>query len=239
MIQSYTMYIQSRRIPVLLSYLYTCNPRHTISINYIHLIQSTCRYATNIKKPTSSPITKKQPIPTPPKQLLVIDASGKNLGVLSAFDANALVDPLLYKLVIVNAAANPPVAKITLLASITPPSTNSNSNGGSSSISTIRKDAVKPKEQKQKELEINSNISLHDLNVKLVKLSEFLGKGYIVSVDIVSVFGKGEHTTITNSGNNILTHVKESVGEKGVLSGERKLKHTLKLSFNPKKSVNK
>lgn len=169
--------------------------------------------------------------------LLVIDATGKNLGNLSLKQAMEQFNINTHDLILVNEQSKPPVAKIQpkLIAHSTsateatsPPSSSLNVN------IHIKKDhyqqPTKSKPTKSKELSINSNISNHDLQIKLNQMIDFLVKGVQVYFNI---------TLIRKTGDILESDISRIIIEKslevGTLASQRiEHKKTIKLIFIPK-----
>ncbi|KAJ3372595.1 hypothetical protein HDU91_002555 [Kappamyces sp. JEL0680] len=104
----------------------------------------------------------------PHDKFILIDSSGSNLGITLRKDALAMVDKTQ---VLALVQHTPPVCRIlsreawdALVASDTPKPV-------AKKVTTVKK---------EKEMEINSTISPHDLTIKMDRVKAFLAKGYDV-----------------------------------------------------------
>lgn len=103
----------------------------------------------------------------------MIDATGENIGVISRDKAIALAQEQELDLILISESAKPPVAKII-------------------DFDKFRYEREKElkRQQRQKQLEskqiqIGAKTASHDLQVKLKKTEEFLGKGHKVEIQMV------------------------------------------------------
>ncbi|CAG1022936.1 Translation initiation factor IF-3 [Patescibacteria group bacterium] len=96
--------------------------------------------------------------------MVVIDAEGNNLGVLSKFDALNLAKEAELDLVLVSPNANPPVARIVDYSKLKYERSKK-----------ARKGQTKPIENK--EWWFSPTIADRDLQIKLEKVKDFLSKG--------------------------------------------------------------
>ncbi|KAL2917948.1 hypothetical protein HK105_202362 [Polyrhizophydium stewartii] len=107
-------------------------------------------------------------------EVLVISESGESLGVKTVPEAMALFDAKEMDLVLVSTSQMPPVCRIV-----------SKKAAYEKKKNEVRK---RPNASVVKELEINSTITDHDLEIKLNKATELLEKGYRLQV---TVFERG------------------------------------------------
>ena len=103
-------------------------------------------------------------------RVLVIGPDGNNLGVMSVREAMAIAEEHGLDVVEVSPNANPPVVKIM--------------DYGKYMYELKKKQKKKDKTPEMKEIELTPTIGDHDLNVKLKKAREFLGKGHKVKIEI-------------------------------------------------------
>lgn len=106
-------------------------------------------------------------------KLIVIDETGKNLGVLSRDEAFKITQEKGLDLVEVNPVANPPVAKMVDYGKFEYQQRKSE-----------RKAKVSKKRQELKNIKIGLKTSRHDLEVKAGQAGKFLSKGHKVRLEI-------------------------------------------------------
>lgn len=137
------------------------------------------------------------------QEIRVIDEDGKQLGIIKREDALKLADEKGLDLVLLNPNLVPPVAKLT--------------NYGKLKYEMQKKEKQAKKSSKtasvQKELKLSPKISEHDIQVRLTRGKEFLGKGH--KVKFVVNF-KGRESTHPDIGERILRRLIEDLKDFGV-----------------------
>jgi translation initiation factor IF-3 len=132
----------------------------------------------------------------------LIDADGKQLGVMDVQKARELADTSGLDLVEVSPDARPPVCKIL--------------DFGKYRFEQSKKIKESKKKQKvvlTKEIRLRPKIEEHDFNTKLRQTMGFLQKGYKVKL---SVRFRGREMAHTDIGRGILDRLVEEVSELGV-----------------------
>lgn len=107
------------------------------------------------------------------EKLLVIDETGKNLGVLSRSEAFALAQQKDLDLIEVNPLADPPVAKIIDYGKF-----EYQQQKAQRKIKTVHK------QEELKNIKIGLKTSLHDLETKATQAEKFLNKNHRVRLEI-------------------------------------------------------
>ena len=107
------------------------------------------------------------------EKLVVIDETGKNLGVLSRDEAFRITQERRLDLVEVNPVANPPVAKMVDYGKCEYQQRKAE-----------RKAKISKKRQELKSVKIGFKTSRHDLEVKTQQAGKFLSKGHKVRLEI-------------------------------------------------------
>ncbi len=132
-------------------------------------------------------------------QLRVIDASGKQIGVLSRAEALQEAERSGLDLVEISPGANPPVAKIV--------------DWGKYSYQKTKQQQKNRKASKTldvKQLRFGLKIGEHDLEVKLKKVREFLEEGHKVRLAVVF---RGRELAHKELGDKMIQKILERLGE--------------------------
>jgi len=107
------------------------------------------------------------------EKLVVIDETGKNLGVLSREEAFRITQAKGLDIVEVNPVADPPVAKIVDYGKL-----EYRQRKSEQKIKAARK------QQELKSVKIGLKTSPHDMEVKAGQAAKFLGKGHRVRLEV-------------------------------------------------------
>jgi translation initiation factor IF-3 len=138
----------------------------------------------------------------------VIAADGKQLGVMTASEAQTLADEQNLDLVEVAAAANPPVCKIMDFHKYRYEQRKKSH------------DSKKKPAAAMKEVKIRSRTEAHDIAFKTDHIRKFLEKGHRVKI---SVFFKGREITRPEFGRKMLERVLASIAELAAPEGEPRI----------------
>lgn len=136
-------------------------------------------------------------------EVLVIDASGEQAGVLAIANALALAEAAQLDLVEVAPAASPPVCRIV--------------DFGKFRYDVERKQKLARRNQKTvsvKEVRLRPKIGVHDLSWKLDQLRGFLDEGAKVKV---IVFFRGREREHPQRGRDLLLQIAETVADRGAV----------------------
>jgi len=152
----------------------------------------------------------------------VIDAEGKQLGVISLAEALAEAGRVNLDLVEVAPAANPPVCKIM--------------DYGKFRYQQSKKLALAKKSQSTiqvKEMRIRPKTEAHDLEVKIKHIRKFLEQGDKVKITMMF---RGREIAYTENGRRIMESVKESLAELSQVDQYPKLEgRNMVMILSPKK----
>jgi translation initiation factor IF-3 len=152
----------------------------------------------------------------------VIDAEGKQLGVISLAEALAEAGRVNLDLVEVAPAANPPVCKIM--------------DYGKFRYQQSKKLALAKKSQSTiqvKEMRIRPKTEAHDLEVKIKHIRKFLEQGDKVKITMMF---RGREIAYTENGRRIMESVKESLAEISQVDQYPKLEgRNMVMILSPKK----
>jgi len=152
----------------------------------------------------------------------VIDAEGKQLGVIPLADALAEAGRVNLDLVEVAPAANPPVCKIM--------------DYGKFRYQQSKKLALAKKSQSTiqvKEMRIRPKTEAHDLEVKIKHIRKFLEQGDKVKITMMF---RGREIAYTENGRRIMESVKESLAEISQVDQYPKLEgRNMVMILSPKK----
>ncbi|HQN25858.1 MAG TPA: translation initiation factor IF-3 [Syntrophales bacterium] len=155
-------------------------------------------------------------------QVRVIDAEGKQLGVIPLADALAEAGRVNLDLVEVAPAANPPVCKIM--------------DYGKFRYQQSKKLALAKKSQSTiqvKEMRIRPKTEAHDLEVKIKHIRKFLEQGDKVKITMMF---RGREIAYTENGRRIMESVKESLAEISQVDQYPKLEgRNMVMILSPKK----
>jgi translation initiation factor IF-3 len=105
-------------------------------------------------------------------EVTVIDETGKQLGVMKILDALKLARERDLDLVEVGPTVQPPIAKIMDYGKYM------------YQQERLKKAGPKQKDQETKTVRIGFKTGIHDLNVRLKQIHEFLGEGHLVKVEL-------------------------------------------------------
>ncbi len=152
----------------------------------------------------------------------MIDAEGKQLGVISLAEALAEAGRVNLDLVEVAPAANPPVCKIM--------------DYGKFRYQQSKKLALAKKSQSTiqvKEMRIRPKTEAHDLEVKIKHIRKFLEQGDKVKITMMF---RGREIAYTENGRRIMESVKESLAEISQVDQYPKLEgRNMVMILSPKK----
>ncbi|HQP28570.1 MAG: translation initiation factor IF-3 [Syntrophales bacterium] len=155
-------------------------------------------------------------------QVRVIDAEGKQLGVIPLADALAEAGRVNLDLVEVAPAANPPVCKIM--------------DYGKFRYQQSKKLALAKKSQSTiqvKEMRIRPKTEAHDLEVKIKHIRKFLEQSDKVKITMMF---RGREIAYTENGRRIMESVKESLAEISQVDQYPKLEgRNMVMILSPKK----
>src|SRR5690606_38587091 len=132
-------------------------------------------------------------------QLRVIDADGKQLGVMSRAEALHEAEVAGLDLVEISPDANPPVVKIVDWGKFNYQRTKQ-----------LQKNKRNAKALEVKQMRFGLKISDHDLGVKLRKITDFLNEGHKVKIAVVY---RGRENAHRDLGFKLAERVIESFGE--------------------------
>ncbi|HSX47196.1 MAG TPA: translation initiation factor IF-3 [Patescibacteria group bacterium] len=132
-------------------------------------------------------------------QLRVIDQDGKQLGILSKFEALQAAQERGLDLVEISPGADPPVAKIVEWGKFNYQKTKQ-----------LQKNKRNVKNLGVKQMRFGLKIGDHDLGVKLRKITDFLEAGHKVKI---TVFYRGRELAHKELGFNLAERVIESFGD--------------------------
>lgn len=137
------------------------------------------------------------------KEVRLIDADGKQIGIVSIEEANALAEEKHLDLVLISPQANPVVCRLM--------------DYGKYRYETLKKQKEQRKNQKNaetREIRLSPRIDSHDLETKSKKVIEILEDGDKVKV---SVRFRGRELGHTEQGREVLDQVLERTKEFGDL----------------------
>ncbi len=160
------------------------------------------------------------------RELRVIGADGKMLGVITRQQAQALADEAELDLVKVSPNAKPPVCKIL--------------DYGKFRYEEVRRAKEAKKNQKTvviKEVRMSVRVEEHDLDVKAKNCIKFLEQGNRVKV---SVRFRGREMAYTDRGKQVLLDFAERVSEFGTIDKNPKLEgRNMSVFMTPRKDIEK
>lgn len=142
-------------------------------------------------------------------EVRVIDAEGKQLGVMPTSQALSMARESGYDLVLVSSGSDVPVCKIA--------------DFGKMKYEIIKQEKEAKKKQKTgtlKELKLSTKIGDHDYNVVLNKSMDFLSRGHKVKV---SLRFKGREVTHPELGMKVLQRLIADVATAGIVENMPKL----------------
>lgn len=151
------------------------------------------------------------------RELRVIDNEGKQLGIMSARDAQKIADEKHLDLVKISPDAKPPVCKIMDYSKF--------------KFDQAKKAKEARKKQKIvsiKELRLSPNIDTHDIQVKVKKAKEFLKDGDKVKV---SIRFRDRELGHTEGAVEILKNFAVELSEYGVIDKEPKMEARIMAMF--------
>ncbi len=137
----------------------------------------------------------------------LVDAEGEQIGILSLDEALSRAEESGLDLVEVAPNANPPVCRVM-------------DYGKYKYDLKKQSGAKKQKVQTIKEIKFRPNIGVHDLNVKVNRIKEFLEEGHKTKIRI---FFRGREITHPDRGKELAEDILEQVGELGTVDAEPKL----------------
>jgi len=137
----------------------------------------------------------------------VVDSEGNQLGVLTVPEALKIAEEQGLDLVEVAPNSNPPVCRLM-------------DYGKYKYDQKKQLSAKKTKVQSIKEIKFRPNIGLHDLNVKINRIKEFLTDGHKTRIRI---FFRGREITHPERGNELVTEIVKNVEDIGSVDSEPKL----------------
>ncbi len=152
----------------------------------------------------------------------MIDAEGKQLGIMPPFEALKQAREKNLDLVEISPTAQPPVCRIM--------------DYGKYLYEQEKKERAAKKHQKQitiKEVKFRINVDEHDYEFKKNHVLRFLDEGDKVKA---TIFFRGREMTHTNLGRNILERLIKDIGDKGVVEFRPRMEgNTLHAILAPKK----
>jgi translation initiation factor IF-3 len=152
----------------------------------------------------------------------VIDAEGKQIGILPPFEALKMAREKNLDLVEISPTAQPPVCRIM--------------DYGKFLYEQEKKERAAKKHQKTitvKEVKFRINVDEHDYEFKKNHVLRFLEEGDKVKA---TIFFRGREMTHTNLGRNILDRLIKDVGDKGIVEFRPRMEgNTLHAILAPKK----
>jgi len=137
----------------------------------------------------------------------VVDSEGNQLGVLTVSEALKIAEEQGLDLVEVAPNSNPPVCRLM-------------DYGKYKYDQKKQLSAKKTKVQSIKEIKFRPNIGLHDLNVKINRIKEFLTDGHKTRIRI---FFRGREITHPERGNELVSEIVKNVEDIGSVDSEPKL----------------
>ncbi len=137
----------------------------------------------------------------------MVDSEGNQLGVLTVPEALKIAEEQGLDLVEVAPNSNPPVCRLM-------------DYGKYKYDQKKQLSAKKTKVQSIKEIKFRPNIGLHDLNVKINRIKEFLTDGHKTRIRI---FFRGREITHPERGNELVTEIVKNVEDIGSVDSEPKL----------------
>ncbi|WP_250277343.1 translation initiation factor IF-3 [[Clostridium] colinum] len=143
------------------------------------------------------------------REVRVIGDDGKQLGIMSSREAQALADDRNLDLVKISPTAKPPVCRIMDYSKF--------------KFDKAKKEKETRKKQKVvsvKELRLSPNIDKHDVQVKVKKAIEFLKNGDKVKI---SIKFRGRELGHTDIANDIMDNFAQQVSEYGIVEKAPKL----------------
>ena len=137
----------------------------------------------------------------------MVDSEGNQLGVLTVPEALKIAEEQGLDLVEVAPNSNPPVCRLM-------------DYGKYKYDQKKQLSAKKNKVQSIKEIKFRPNIGLHDLNVKINRIKEFLTDGHKTRIRI---FFRGREITHPERGNELVSEIVKNVEDIGSVDSEPKL----------------
>lgn len=137
----------------------------------------------------------------------MVDSEGNQLGVLTVPEALKIAEEQGLDLVEVAPNSNPPVCRLM-------------DYGKYKYDQKKQLSAKKTKVQSIKEIKFRPNIGLHDLNVKINRIKEFLTDGHKTRIRI---FFRGREITHPERGNELVSEIVKNVEDIGSVDSEPKL----------------
>ena len=157
------------------------------------------------------------------REVRVIDAEGKQIGILPPFEALKMAREKNLDLVEVSPTAQPPVCRIM--------------DFGKYLYEQEKKERAAKKHQKiitVKEVKFRINVDEHDYEFKKNHVLRFLEDGDKVKA---TIFFRGREMTHTNLGREILDRLIKDIGDKGVVEFRPRMEgNTLHAILAPKKT---
>lgn len=132
-------------------------------------------------------------------ELRIIDEDGKQLGVFSRYEALRLAEERELDLIEISPDANPPVAKIADWGKYNYQRTKQ-----------LQRNKKNARTLEMKQMRFGLKISDHDLDVKLGKVSQFLGTGHKVKI---TIFYRGRELAHRDIGFKLADRVIEKFGD--------------------------
>ena len=137
----------------------------------------------------------------------MVDSEGNQLGVLTVPEALKIAEEQGLDLVEVAPNSNPPVCRLM-------------DYGKYKYDQKKQLSAKKSKVQSIKEIKFRPNIGIHDLNVKINRIKEFLTDGHKTRIRI---FFRGREITHPERGNELVNEIVKNVEDIGSVDSEPKL----------------
>jgi translation initiation factor IF-3 len=153
----------------------------------------------------------------------VIDAEGKQLGILDIKKALEIADDQGYDLVEVSPNADPPVCRLM--------------DYGKYKYQLSKKLQKKKSSHTvhTKEIKLRPFTGQHDLEVKLRHILEFLDRGNKVKITVVF---RGRELRFKEHGENILKKIMEEISENGIVESAIKMEgRNMVMMIAPKKKI--
>lgn len=153
----------------------------------------------------------------------VIDAEGKQLGILDIKKALEIADDQGYDLVEVSPNADPPVCRLM--------------DYGKYKYQLSKKLQKKKSSHAvhTKEIKLRPFTGQHDLEVKLRHMLEFLDRGNKVKITVVF---RGRELRFKEHGENILKKITEEISENGIVESAVKMEgRNMVMMIAPKKKI--
>lgn len=142
-------------------------------------------------------------------EVRLIDADGRQLGVYKSFEALRLAREKGLDLILISPNAQPPVAKI--------------GDYGKFKYEMAKHDKEAKKSQRAsvlKEIKLTPKIGEHDLQVRITRVREFLGKKNKIKVNL---YFRGREMTHRRFGEAVLARFLEAISDLGVPEAPAKL----------------